>query len=239
MKGNGEFKYQQVYKGLKRAIEIGELKPGEQLPAEEKLVEKYGVSRVTVRNALDGLVELGLIERMRGKGTFVKEKVLEKKMDSPISFTQTNQRLGNASSSKVLEFELVKAPPFVVNYLDVHEEDMVWFVRRIRYANNLVVLYEESYWVEPVCGELTLEDSKNSILNKIAERDVHPHVGVQEFVAIGANDEIAQHLEVPDDFPVLMSKIAFRTKDDKPMFLAVSYFRTDRITVSYIRKMEC
>jgi len=232
-----EFKYQQVYKDLKKAIELGELKSGEQLPAEEKLVEKYGVSRVTVRNALDNLVELGLIERMRGKGTFVKKKVLEKKMNSPISFTETNQMLGNVSSSKVLEFKLIKAPLFVVNYLDVND-DMVWFVRRIRYANNMVVLYEESYWMESVCGELTIDDAMNSILGKVAQRNVYPHLGRQEFVAIGASDDIAHHLEVADDFPVLMSKMSFRTKDDKPMFLAVNYFRTDRITVSYIRTAE-
>ena len=237
MKEGAEFKYQQVYKDLKKAIELGELKSGEQLPAEEKLVEKYGVSRVTVRNALDNLVELGLIERMRGKGTFVKKKVLEKKMNSPISFTQTNQMLGNVSSSKVLEFKLIKAPLFVVNYLDV-DNDMVWFVRRIRYANNMVVLYEESYWMESVCGALTSEDAMHSILGKIAENNVYPHLGRQEFVAIGASDEIAQHLEVPDDFPVLMSKMAFRTRDDKPMFLSVNYFRTDRITVSYTRTAE-
>lgn len=238
MKKSTEFKYQQVYTDLKKAIEIGELKAGEQLPAEEKLVEKYGVSRVTVRNALDGLTELGLIERMRGKGTFVREKVLEKNMNSPIGFTETNQMLGNISSSKVLEFGLIDAPLSVINYLDVSENEKVWFVRRIRSSNNLVVLYEESYWVESVCGELTVEDSTNSILSKIAERDVYPHLGKQEFVAIGANDEIANHLEVPVDFPILMSKMAFRTKNDQPMFWSVNYFRTDRIAVSYMRKVE-
>ena len=238
MKKSVKFKYQQVYTDLKKAIEIGELKAGEQLPAEEKLVEKYGVSRVTVRNALDGLVELGLIVRMRGRGSFVREKVLEKNMNSPVGFTETNQMLGNVSSSKVLEFDLINAPPFVINYLDVDENEMVWFVRRIRHSNNLVVLYEESYWVESVCGELTTDDSMNSILSKISEQDVHPHLGKQEFVAIGANGEIAKHLEVPSDFPILMSKMAFRTKDDRPMFLSVSYFRTDRISVSYMRKVE-
>jgi len=233
-----EFKYQQVYKDLKKAIEIGELKAGEQLPAEEKLVEKYGVSRVTVRNALDGLAELELIERIRGKGTFVKNKVLEKKMNNPISFTETNQMLGNVSSNKVLEFALIKASPFVINYLNVDENDMVWFVRRIRYSNNLVVLYEESYWIESTCGNLTEQDAMGSILSKFAEHNVFPHLGRQEFLAIGASDEIARHLEVADEFPVLMSKVAFRTKDDQPMFLSVSYFRTDRITVSYTRNVE-
>lgn len=238
MKKGAEFKYQQVYTDLKKAIEIGELKAGEQLPAEEKLVEKYGVSRVTVRNALDGLAELGLIERMRGKGTFVREKVLEKNMNSPIGFTETNQMLGNISSSEVLEFDLIKAPPSVVNYLGVDENEKVWFVRRIRSSNNLVVLYEESYWVESVCGELTIEDSMNSILSKIAERDVYPHLGRQEFVAIGANNGVARHLEVSDGFPVLMSKMAFRTRDDQPMFWSVNYFRTDRIALSYMRKVD-
>jgi len=236
--GSVEFKYQQVYKDLKRSIEIGELRTGEQLPAEEMLVEKYGVSRVTVRNALDELTNLGLIERIRGKGTFVKSKVLVKKMSNPISFTETNQMLGNISTNKVLEFTLIKAPPFVINYLNVNEDDMVWFARRIRYSNNLVILYEESYWLESTCGKITEKDSIGSILGKLAERGVYPHLGNQEFAAIGANDEIARYLEVSDDFPVLMSKTAFRTKDDRPMFLSVSYFRTDRITLSYSRIAE-
>jgi len=238
MKKVKNFKYQILFEDIKNDIESGQLKPNEKILPEEKLMEKYSVSRVTVRSALDALEELGLIARIRGKGTFVRSRVLEKRVNNVISFTESNQMVGNHSHSKVLEVSLIKAPLFVMNYLNTNEEEDVWFVRRIRYANTLTALYEESYWVQSTCGEITVEDAGSSILGMLAKRGIKPYIGKQEFVAMNATKEVAGNLEVYENFPILRSTMSFSTINDLPMFLSVNYYRTDRISVNLTRILQ-
>lgn len=238
MKKKNSLKYQMLFKELLEDIESGTLKADEKLPSEEKLAEKYNISRITVRSALDALEELNYITRIRGKGTFVKRKVLEKRVNNVISFTESNQMVGNIPSTKVLELKLIKAPLFAINYLNVSEDQYVWFIKRIRYVNNLTVLYEESYWVKETCGDITIEDASNSILIMLRNRGVKPHLGKQEFVAISATGAIARNLEVPENFPILRSTLAISSSTDKPMFLSVNYYRTDRITVTCTRYLQ-
>lgn len=238
MKKKDSLKYQMLFKELLNDIESGILKADEKLLSEEKLAEKHNISRITVRNALEALEELNYITRIRGKGTFVRAKVLEKRVNNIISFTESNQMVGNTPSSKVLELKLIKAPLFVVNYLNVNEDQYVWFIKRIRYVNNLTVLYEESYWIKETCGDIAVEDASNSILTMLRNRGVKPRFGKQEFVAISATGVIARNLEVPENFPILRSTLAITSSMDKPMFLSVNYYRTDRITVTSSRYLQ-
>jgi len=164
--------------------------------------------------------------------------VLEKKVNDVISFTEYNQMLGNISGTKLLELKLIKAPLFAVNYLNISEEQYVWFIKRIRYVNNLTVLYEESYWVKETCGDITTDDAANSILIMLRNRGIKPVFGKQEFVAISATGTIARNLEVPENFPILRSTLAMYSNTDKPMFLSVNYYRTDRITVTCARYQQ-
>jgi len=238
MKKNSNLKYQLLYKELLASIESGELKPDQKLLPEEQLAEKYNVSRITVRNALGTLEELGYITRIRGKGTFVNAKTMEKSINNIISFTESCLMVGNTPSSKVLEFKLINAPLIAINYLDITEDDYVWFIKRVRYVNNLTVLYEKSYWSRDVCGEITVDDAADSILTLLAQRGVKPQFLKQEFAAISADGIVAANLEVPENFPVLRSTLAGSTSNHQPVFLSVSYYRTDRMTVSFSRSLQ-
>jgi len=238
MRKNNNFKYQIVFEDIKNDIESGRLKANEKILSEEKIMEKYNVSRVTVRTAFEALEELGLIVRVRGKGTFVHTRVLEKRINNIISFTESNQLVGNQSYSKVLSVQSIKAPLFVMNYLKTSEEETVWAVKRIRFVNNLTALYEESYWVDSTCGEITVENAENSILKMLEGRDVKPYLGKQEIVAMSANGEIAKNLEISENFPILRSTMYFSTKNNLPVFLSVNYYRTDRISVNMTRILE-
>lgn len=238
MNKNNTLKYQYIFNILLKDIKNGKLQPHEKLLPEEKLAQKYNVSRVTVRNALDSLEELGYITRFRGRGTFVRAKVMEKKMSNVISFTQSNQMVGNIPSSKVLGLRQIKAPLAAINYLGIDEDDDIWEVKRIRFSNNLAVLYEESYWVDRICGEITMQNAQNSILSALSERGVDPCYVKQEFVALGATSNVAKNLEVPENFPVLRSTMSFYGDSDEAIFFSINYYRTDRITVTSTRYLH-
>jgi len=100
--------YRQLYLRLRSRIEEGELVPGDAFPTEAVLMETYGVSRITVRAALDQLVRDGLIERQRGRGTFVRSDASAPR-SCVTSFTDQMLALGRQPSTEVLRLEEVTA----------------------------------------------------------------------------------------------------------------------------------
>lgn len=235
---NSNLKYQQVYDILASNIKNEFFLPGQKIPSENELAESYNVSRVTIRKALEQLETEGLVDREKGKGTFVKRKTIEKKMGKVVSFTESTIMLGNTPSSKCIHFEKKRSPLIAQNYLNLNEGDEVWAIKRIRYANGLIVLYEESYWVDSVCGQLSKEIAESSIIGHLRTVGVRLGYGKQEFIALSADDELAGFLGVNVGFPLLRSTMSFFTKNDEPIFIAVNYYRTDRVTITSTRYID-
>ena len=94
--------YQQLYEVLRGNIMRGEWKPGDLIPAESELIEQYGVSRITVRQVLDMLVQEGLIYRQRGRGSFVAHPTVEQVLQRLVSFTDDMRQRGFAPSTRIL-----------------------------------------------------------------------------------------------------------------------------------------
>ena len=94
--------YQQLYEVLRGNITRGEWKPGDLIPAESELIEQYGVSRITVRQVLDMLVQEGLIYRQRGRGSFVAHPTVEQVLQRLVSFTDDMRQRGFAPSTRIL-----------------------------------------------------------------------------------------------------------------------------------------
>ena len=99
-------KYAQIEAELIAQIESGQLAPGAELPSESDLIECYGVSRVTVRRAIDELYHQGYVEKMQGKRACVKEKVKLQELTSISSYTEEIIRQGMTPSRKLLSFGL-------------------------------------------------------------------------------------------------------------------------------------
>src|SRR5690606_7098520 len=89
--------YHQVMTSLLAEIEAGRLAPGDQLPAEDRLSARFGVSRITVRHALRELADHGYITRRQGRGTFVRNRALEQGPRALTSFTDEMRRYGLGS----------------------------------------------------------------------------------------------------------------------------------------------
>ncbi|WP_220183179.1 GntR family transcriptional regulator [Sphaerisporangium album] len=101
--------YLQVERSLRLRIDAGEWRPGEKLPTEGELGKAYGVSRVTVRQALARLVDRGALVREQGRGTFVRDTSLTAGARGVTSFSAELQVLGHTSGARVLEQVVVTA----------------------------------------------------------------------------------------------------------------------------------
>ena len=101
--------HHQVYLDLRAALEAGEWRPGDRLPPERELAERYGCSLITVRRALGDLTREHRLQRTRGRGTFVTRPPIDLDLDGSMSFTEEVQRLGHDPATRVVTARTVPA----------------------------------------------------------------------------------------------------------------------------------
>ena len=137
--------YKIIEQDLRESIAIGHYKPGDMIPAEAELVETYGVSRVTVRKALDNLTAQGLLQRVVGVGTFVKSQMVKEKQPKLVGFTDEITQMGMTPSTRVLAFELIRVPDSLYQTLHIEKDEMVYYIQRVRYADGVPFSFETTY----------------------------------------------------------------------------------------------
>lgn len=144
-RGRAEPLYHQLETGLKARLESGEWAPGAQFPNEERLCEEYGVSRITVRQALRGLVQRGLIVRRQGRGTFVADFALTAGVRGLVSFTDEMKALGRKVSSRVMEVEIQPATDDVAIPLGLEAGELIVRIRRLRLGDEHPVAVQDAH----------------------------------------------------------------------------------------------
>ena len=122
------------------------------LPSERELGERFQVSRVTVRNALASLEELGEIYRVQGKGAFVAKEKFRQPLSSLTSFTQDMNSQGMLSGSKILALDTVPASAKIARMLHLQEGSPVTLLRRLRTIDSEPIAIENCY-LPPAIGE--------------------------------------------------------------------------------------
>jgi GntR family transcriptional regulator len=128
-----------------RSLVTHELDVGDAIPSERLLCERFGVSRMTVRQAVDALVVEGLLEREQGRGTFVAPAKVDLEVRLS-SFGEEMARRGMVPSSRVIAAEVVPATPDVADALDLLPGESVHHLHRVRYADGEPMAIEQS-WV--------------------------------------------------------------------------------------------
>ena len=120
--------------------------PGAKLQSETEMAKTYGVSSITVKNAITGLVDKGLVERRQGKGTFVSKVKYTKDIKKLNSFTEMCERMGVKAGGRMLENKLVPADEKTAESLKIPAGSQVIFISRLRFAGREPVAIEHSYY---------------------------------------------------------------------------------------------
>ncbi len=156
-------KYHQLAETLREQIRAGRLVPGDQVPSEPALCETYALSRGTVRQALQVLVNEGLLRRDQGRGTFVAEPAGRSQYFSLSSFADEMRRQHRAPSTRLLISELIPASPTVSQRLAIEPATPVFHIKRLRLADGQPVAIETRYLAQSLCPGLLDEDLENSL----------------------------------------------------------------------------
>lgn len=149
MKEEGKIGYQsciylQLREVVRNKIEEGEYLPGTAIPSENVLAETYGINKLTVRNAVDELVEEGLLKRVQGKGVYVMAPI-ERDLEVLGGFTQTMNEKNVHSKKKLLQKGQRRAGSKYASTLGISDEDMIYYIKRLDYANEEPIALQEIY----------------------------------------------------------------------------------------------
>lgn len=209
--------YFQIKEDLKSKIENGILNEGEYLPSEFKLMERYGVSRPTIRQAVENLCQENFLEKQRGIGTMVKSKnsrLSTRNLGDLLNFNKEAQKKSYISSTDVLEFCTVPSNP---SLKEVFGDDVSSFyrIKRLRFLDHkpaeLVTTYIPKYLIENLNDyDLT----KNSLFD-ILEREKNIYVDYAEKLlrAVNVSKDVAKYLEiVPNTAVQFVHTVTYNTK---------------------------
>lgn len=157
---------------LRRAIVEGEFSPGSKLPNEDALCTRFGVSRITLREAVRGLIEDGYVIRRQGAGTFVTQgPTLRNSLDTNFSYTEYLESIGVRASKEVLDARRIAAGEDLVEDLNLASGAEVVEVRRVRIADGKPAIYSiDSLPVDIVDANRDAKAFSASLYRLLAER---------------------------------------------------------------------
>ena len=216
---------------LERAVADGVLAPGEQIPTEASLCERYDVSRTVVRQALSDLERTGLVARLKGKGTFVAEpKVSEFVAQSLTSLHEDLTARGERLQTKVLRLEVEPVSAHVAAMLELPESEQIVLLERLRFLNGEPLVMTTAYMPYSLCAPILQLDMSDRSLFETYERELgfKLHRGVRSIEARAANAEVARHLGVKEDAPILAFTGVTYLEDGQPLEYFVGLHRGDR-----------
>lgn len=214
---------------IKRNIVSNSLKPGSQLPTEEEFCKAYDISRSTVRNALSELEEEGLIDRVRGKGTFISKNKLRRKMEQVYSFTHEMVALGLKPSSRILEFEEVEAGD-LSRIFRISPDDLIYHIMRVRQANAEPLLLETTYVPVKHYGGITREKLEGGSLYDLLQdhAGIQPYNAEETYESIVLDKKVCQLLGCPAKTPGFFIERATRLANGEVYEITQSFMRGDR-----------
>jgi len=222
--------YSQLYDILRGNISRHEWRPGDMIPPESELIERYKVSRTTVRQVLDMLAGEGLIFRQQGRGTFVAHPMVERGLVRIVSFTDDMLQRGFKANTQVLFSGLVEAPQDIAEKLEIEAGDGLARLERLRLADDEPMSVEESYLVHRYCpGILDGDFSKNplrvALANTYGIRWLHAK---QIIRAILTPPRLALLLATGSESAMLLVERVSYSQQSIPIEFLRIYYRADR-----------
>lgn len=222
-------KYAQLRAALV-AMATTDLRPDDALPSERELMSRYGVSRATVRRAIDAMVTDGVLHRIQGKGTFVSRPRLESDLHLA-SFSQDMKRRGLAPSTAILTLELDSPTNEVASALELPRRGRAWHLERIRFANDVPIALEDGWYPHQLLPDLDHQDLSGSLYALLSR-----HYGLtidhasQTLWGETADPPTVRRLKAPTHAALLVFR-RVSSAGGTPVEYVVSRYRGDRYSL--------
>jgi GntR family transcriptional regulator len=219
--------YEQIKEYLLSNISVGAFPPDSRLPSERALSVQFGVSRETVKKAINDLVQSGHLYVQIGKGTYVRRPKIDQSLEMLTSFSEEISRQHQKVSSRVLNAGIMPAAPEESHALRITLGVPLVYLRRVRLANERPMAVEDTRIVASMCpGLLDGRDFSKESLYRVLREDYGLHLthAEQSIEARLATPEESMLLQIEPRAPILnMTRVTY-TDDDQPVEYTLSAY---------------
>ncbi|GGP27598.1 GntR family transcriptional regulator [Silvimonas amylolytica] len=221
--------YSQIRDELREHIVTGRYQPHDRVPSESQLMRQYGVSRITVRQALGDLEKEALIFRVAGKGAFVSQPKPFQELGSLQGFAEAMHGQGHQTHNRLLSLDTLAASTEVAQRLALAEGEPVTRIARVRYLNREPVSLDVTWVAARIGVRLAREDLASRDIFVILENDYDLALGHADLTidAQLAEAWLATELGVAEHAAVLRIERLTHTRDGTPIDFEYLYCRPD------------
>lgn len=227
----GTPRHETVSSWIRSKIESGEWTEDHQLPSENQLGKQFGVSRITVRRALQTLESDHLIYRRQGLGSFVRDNRIHQGLVRLTDFVEDMEAAGLSPASKVLHYAQETASARVAEQLGLEEGVSVMRIDRLRTGDNDPMAFDRT-WIPMFFAHLLDKfNMETETIFTVLEREFDICVcrGKFRIEAVNAPNDIAQYLDVPWGRALLLIERISFTEQERPIYCQQRYYRSDRV----------
>lgn len=226
--------YRRLEYHLRNQILSGQLEPGEQMPTQDELVQTYGMSKITVRNALAQLEAEDLIVRSPGRGTFVSKNIPVKKQ-----FIVTGGVYDIVSDAKRFEARTLdvrkvllsetRSPRILSNFIGIASHELVGLVRRIRLLKGVAIYFLENFLPVQYLEYLSAKElNEKPLLNILKEKaGLNIAKGEMYIEAVPADPDVADILQCQVFDPLILMQVYYWLSSGEPFEMVNLYMRHD------------
>jgi GntR family transcriptional regulator len=225
--------YVQIRESIRKDIHEGRLTIGQKLPPEEELAQQFGVSRMTMRRALNDLVEEGLLYRKQGIGTFVSRPQIDRDHTRLTNFFESAKEKGINASIRVLIADIVPSHLKVANALGLEEGELVIRIKTLRLADDVpvsVVDHYVPYKFFPRLLDCDLE--AGHLWDFLEEFGFRVKAAVQTVYAREADLELSELLKINPGEPILYKERTVYAEDGTAIEFTYCFNRGDQYSIT-------
>ncbi|MBY6050177.1 GntR family transcriptional regulator [Cytobacillus firmus] len=223
--------YHQLKEILRESVDNGNWNTGDKVPSENQLMDEYGVSRNTVKKAIEELVQDGVLYRIQGKGTFVSKPKFQQPLMGFYSFSKVLKEHGMNPKDIILDIREVKPTAKIKEGLQMISDECVIELKRLRCANNEPIILESSFFTKKTVpdmaklneiGPVSLYDLLEQQFNVVITR------AKEAFEPVLIRADESEHLQTKEGLPALLLERTAFDKEGNPVEFCRSIVRGDR-----------
>lgn len=235
--GNGKSLFEQLKDILLEKIKEGEYKEGDKLPSERELSEMYGISRVTVRQTLNELVNEGVLTKRQGKGSYVAFQRIENRLDSLLGFVEEFAIKNSKCEVVLLRNELVTAPAEACIAMQAQEGTTMLLIVRHIFVDGRSIGIDYTYVPRHISYLLKGMDFSKDILYAFLEHNGYKLAYAdQTITAEQPAEEEARLLKIEATAPMLAINRTAYVEGDRPIVYSRTVYRSDRYSYALTLK---
>lgn len=221
--------YIQIHDEIRQYIEEGKWKIGDRLPSERELATTFGVSRMTLRQAIQTLADEGIVERKIGSGTYVARRKVQEKMTGVTSFTDIVMSQGKIPSSKTVSYKMTMPSSSEIEALHLDGQEHILRMERIRYADDEAICLETTSIPYRLVQSLDREAITASLYRSFEEKTGYKLGQAKQIISASlATERIAELLTIKKASPILVLRQITCLDNGEPFEYVRSQYVGDR-----------